>query len=255
MTQWNKMKEEKPEREARFAQCSVCLSEGSLRPMKCKKCLNQAHVYRDKENSCHKCAKNLGPKNVVDIKVLGCFFCSFKMQTFYVYSIGLLMCTNCENYRTTLGPHGSISAQFCANCKSEQPELWRRNNVEMCQKCWTQAFKLNKLNRQAQEYMFQNDKLNQSIQQSEGAEAGDDGFVTSSIFTYDCSFCGVEEQKWVDLGNSTSQCMQCHVVGSNSWEEKCPICQQENFVYTISNITKCFECWNTERAEDVLQGE
>lgn len=117
------------------------------------------------------------------------------------------MCTNCENYRTMLGPHGSISSQFCTNCKSEQPELWRRNNVEMCSKCWTQVFKLNSLNRQTDEYKFQNDKLNQSIKQQDGQGDDPETLATSNIFIYECCFCGVEEQKWVDLGNSTSKCL------------------------------------------------
>ena len=68
----------------------------------------------------------------------------------------------------------------------------------------------------------------------------------SHIFEFECPFCGVEEQKWLWIDEQSSRCMQCKVVGSNSWQEVCPICSQENYVFTISNITKCFECWNKE---------
>ena len=66
----------------------------------------------------------------------------------------------------------------------------------------------------------------------------------SSIFAFDCPFCGVADQRWLDLGNETSKCLQCRVIGTNSGYEKCPMCDQEDFVYTINKISKCFVCWN-----------
>ena len=60
------------------------------------------------------------------------------------------MCTNCENYRTKLGPHGATSEQYCACCKKGRPEIWKRNNEEMCRWCWSERFECNEIQRKAQ---------------------------------------------------------------------------------------------------------
>ena len=81
---------------------------------------------------------------------MGCLFCNNKLNTFYEYGLGTMMCTGCENYRSRLGPHGEISEQYCEKCKSVQPELWRQNTKEQCRKCWKEEFEFEKIQDKAQ---------------------------------------------------------------------------------------------------------
>ena len=156
------------------------MSIGTLKQYKCSTCLEKTHVYKDKENQCSKCVKSLGPKDVIDIKVLQCLFCKNNIQTFYEYGIGLLMCTNCSNYRSRLGPFDEISKQFCKNCESEQPELWTKSNLEQCKKCWTDSYEFEKLQGKAK--------------------------VSAAIAIDNCDLCGVLDQKFKRINDAEKQC-------------------------------------------------
>ena len=146
ITQWTKIKNLKGRE---YSTCGGCQAQGSVQIHNCETCREKLHIYKDKGDNCSKCAKQLGPKNVINVKVLACLFCNGKPQTFYEYGIGLLMCTACENYRTVIGPHGSISEQYCSVCKSEQPELWRQGNKEQCKRCWKDLFECQKIQSKA----------------------------------------------------------------------------------------------------------
>lgn len=76
-TDWSQL-DRQTESETQYCICHKCKSEGSLAPMTCSRCLNQSHVYRDKDNQCSLCAKNVGPKDVISFKVFNCFFCKNK---------------------------------------------------------------------------------------------------------------------------------------------------------------------------------
>ena len=103
MTQWEKIDHE-------YSKCGGCGSEGTAKPGKCVTCLDRVHIYRgDKGGKCAKCVRGLGPKDVVGVKVLVCLFCNNRLNTFYEYSLGIMGCTGCDNYRTCLGPHGETS--------------------------------------------------------------------------------------------------------------------------------------------------
>ena len=111
ITSWEKEKHEVMVKEDgrkrnQFSVCQKCKAEGSLKPLKCKKCLEKLHVYRNHDYNCARCAKNLGPKDVIGVKVMKCIFCTTKTQTFYEYGIGVCVCQGCLHYRTRPGPYG-----------------------------------------------------------------------------------------------------------------------------------------------------
>ena len=58
--------------------CEGCKSESSLHPERCTTCKDMLYVYRDKGDTCAKCAKGLGPKDVIGFKVMLCIFCKTK---------------------------------------------------------------------------------------------------------------------------------------------------------------------------------
>ena len=70
------------------------------------------------------------------------------------------------------------------------------------------------------------------------------------MFVYECPFCGKDDQIWRDLENGCSQCTGCRTVGTNSYEETCPRCRKQDYIFIVDKISKCFDCWNREDPED-----
>ena len=102
-----------------FARCLSCNNEGTTQVYPCSRCnIRDRHVYRDlvkamepgvKVEDCLTCADcylGMGNKDVIDISVLHCLFCKWRIQTFYEYGIGKMRCTNCRYLRTSLGTAG-----------------------------------------------------------------------------------------------------------------------------------------------------
>ena len=155
-----------------FMQCDSCGNQGSTKPHRCSKCNQNVHVYKnpvgdvlkntipllrklgreqlhsflpieqpedtaeeEDELECAECIKGFGPKDVISVNVMNCIFCGWKIQTFYEFA-QKMKCTNCQNFRTRLGPHNDVNEQWCSKCSSVQPELWTQNKTEQCRECW-----------------------------------------------------------------------------------------------------------------------
>ena len=146
-----------------------------------------------------------------------------------------MKCTTCSNFRTRLGPHNDVNEQWCSKCRSIQPELWIQNKTQQCRHCWNKE--------------LQGKKKIVKPKADAFAETETTYIDTSSIFKYECQFCGVEERDWLDLGNDTSQCQTCRVVGTNSGYEPCPCCKEQDYLFIMSDMKKCWTCWNTEEKE------
>ena len=94
--------------------------EGTMQAYNCSRCqVQDRHVYRDlvkameegvKIEDCLQCADcyvGCGNKDVINISVLHCLFCKWRIQTFFEYGIGKMRCTNCRYMRTSLGTAGT----------------------------------------------------------------------------------------------------------------------------------------------------
>ena len=142
-----------------FMVCGKCKIEGSMKPFRCSRCDGkEKHVYKDMAKEmkringeapditieetlqCSDCYRGMGNKDVIDVSVLHCLFCKWRVQTFYEYGIGKMKCTNCHCQRTSLGIAGMSNEQYCNCCNKVMPELWIKGQESKCRACWAKHF-------------------------------------------------------------------------------------------------------------------
>lgn len=261
-----------------FMLCDDCGNQGSVKPERCSTCKQAVHVYKnpvgdvlkgtipllrklgreqldsvlpaendkaaddddeEDELECAECIKGYGSRDVISVNVMNCLFCNWKVQTFYEFA-QKAKCTNCQNFRTRLGPHNAENEQWCNSCSQVRPELWTQNKTEQCRECWKSALKGKKV-----------------VLPAPGDVDGAPARIVdeSTTFQYDCLFCGVKDQLWTDLGDSTSQCTGCKVTGTNSGWETCPTCNQQDYIYILNSLRQCFTCWNVGDGDPDVEAE